>query len=106
MCFKGLVCISVPVSRVSLDHFGFVLLVGFVGFGFFQYRAKRLAGKNVSEMAYSVTSGTLNLAPSVHWSPAGLETLLTVSIGPVTVARPSAAAAGDGVLVSAGNVKL
>ena len=81
-----------------------MLLVGFVGFGFFQYRAKRLAGKNVSEMAYSVTSGTLNVAPSMHWSPAGLETLLTVSIGPVTVA--SAAAAGDGVLVSAGNVKL
>ena len=34
---------------VSLDHFGPVLLVSFVGFTFSQYRAKRLAGKNVSE---------------------------------------------------------
>ena len=42
---------------VSLDHFGFVLLV-LLGL-FFQYRAKRLAGKNVSKMTYSVSSGTL-----------------------------------------------
>jgi len=34
---------------VSPDHFGPVLLVSFVGFTFSQYRAKRLAGKNVSE---------------------------------------------------------
>jgi len=31
----------------------------------FQNRAKRLAWKNVSEMAYFVSSGTLNLAPSI-----------------------------------------
>jgi len=28
--------------------------------------AKRLAEKNVSEMTYFVSSGTLNLAPSIH----------------------------------------
>jgi len=42
---------------VSLDHFGFVLLV-LLGL-FFQYRAKRLAAKNVSKMTYFVSSGTL-----------------------------------------------
>jgi len=52
---------------VSLDHLGLVLLVSFVGFVFFStdYRAKRLAGKNVSELTYFVSSGTLNLAPSI-----------------------------------------
>ena len=32
----------------------------------FQNRAKRLAWKNVSEMTYFVSSGTLNLAPSIR----------------------------------------
>ena len=31
---------------------------------FFQYRAERLAGKNVSEITYFVSKGTLSLAPS------------------------------------------
>ena len=48
------------VKRVS------VCVCYFVGFGFFQYRAKRLARKNVSEMAYFVSSGTYNLAPSIR----------------------------------------
>jgi len=59
LCFcKGLVCIFV-CSCVSLDHFGFVFckLVWF-SLVFFQYRAKRLAGKNVSEMTYFVSSET------------------------------------------------
>ena len=34
MCFKGIVCIFVCFC-VSLDHFGFVLLV-LLGLGFFQ----------------------------------------------------------------------
>ena len=38
---------------VSLDHFGFVLLV-LLGVVFFHYRANRLAGKNVSEMTFCV----------------------------------------------------
>jgi len=46
---------------VSLGHFGFVSLVSFVGFSFFQYRAKRLAGKNVSKITYFVSSGTSKL---------------------------------------------
>jgi len=54
---NGLVCIF--VFFVSLGHFGFVfsnfVLLGLV---FFQYRAKRLAGKNVSEMTCFVSSGT------------------------------------------------
>jgi len=62
VCFKGLVCIL--VSCVSLDHFDCVLLV-FFGGGV-QYRAERLAGKNVSEMTYFVSSGTSNLTPSIH----------------------------------------
>ena len=45
------------VFRVSLDHFGFVfsnfILLGLV----FRYWAKKLAGKNVSEMTYFVSSG-------------------------------------------------
>ena len=45
---------------VSLDYFGLMLLVTFcwVGLCFFHYRAKRLAGKNVSETTYFVSSGT------------------------------------------------
>jgi len=46
---KGLVCIFVCFC-VSLDHFGFVLLV-LLG-SVFHYRSKRLAGKNVSKMTY------------------------------------------------------
>jgi len=42
-----------------------VLLVSFVGFGFFQYRAKRLAGKNISKTIYSASSRMLNLALSI-----------------------------------------
>jgi len=39
---------------VCLGHFGFVLLLSFVGFGFFQLQAKRLAGENnVSKMTYT-----------------------------------------------------
>ena len=57
MCFfvKGLVFIFVCFC-VSLDHFDFVLLV-LMGL-LFQYRAKRVAGKNVSEMTCFVSSGT------------------------------------------------
>jgi len=55
---NGLVCIFVFFC-VRLDHFGFVfdnfVLLGLV---FFQYRAKRLARKNFSEMNYFVSSGT------------------------------------------------
>ena len=49
--FMGFLC-------VSLDHFGFVFS-NFIllGLSLFQYRAKRLAGKNVSEMTYFVSSG-------------------------------------------------
>ena len=66
MVFEGSVCIFVCFC-VSLDRFGFVLLlVSFVGFVFFQFFAKRLAGKNVSEMAHFVSSSTLNLAPSIQ----------------------------------------
>ena len=54
---KGFVCIFVRFC-VSLDHCGFTLLVSFVGFGFFQYRAKRLAGQIVSEMTYVVSIET------------------------------------------------
>jgi len=45
----------------NLDHFCFVFSVLVLsGLVFFQYRAKRLAGKNVSEMTrgYFVSSGT------------------------------------------------
>ena len=55
VCFKSSVCIFVCFC-VSLDHFGFVLLV-LLGLVFFRYRAERLAGKNVSEMTYFVLSG-------------------------------------------------
>jgi len=57
VCFfvKGLVFIFVCFC-VSLDHFDFVLLV-LMGL-LFQYRAKRVAGKNVSEMTCFVSSGT------------------------------------------------
>ena len=37
-----------------------------LGLVLFQYRAKRLARKNVSKMAYFVSSGTYNLAPSIR----------------------------------------
>jgi len=50
---------------VSSDFFCFVLLVS-LGLVSFQYRAKRLAGKNVSEMTYFVSIGRLNLAPSIR----------------------------------------
>jgi len=53
------------VFGVFLYHFYFVLFVFFLGGGF-QYRAERLAGKNVSEMTYFVSSGTSNLTPSIH----------------------------------------
>ena len=56
---------------VSLDHFRFVLLV-LLGLAF-SVQAKRLAGKNVSEVTYFVSSGTQNLAPSI---PPGPETFL------------------------------
>jgi len=42
-----------------------MLLVSFVGFWFFQYRAKRLAGKNVFEMTHFLSSGTCLQVPSV-----------------------------------------
>jgi len=46
---------------VSLDHFGFafsnLVLLGL----FFYYLAKRLSGKDVSEMTYFMSSGTYNL---------------------------------------------
>ena len=43
--------------RPSLGHFVLVLLA-FVVLGLvFQYLAKRLAGKNISEMTYFVSSG-------------------------------------------------
>ena len=45
---EGLVCIFVSLY-VSLDHFVFVVLVSFVRFWFVQYRATRLAGKNLQE---------------------------------------------------------
>jgi len=54
---------------VSSDHFDFCCY--FCWFWYFQYRAKRLAGKNVSEMTYFVSSGKLNLAPScrvINWT--------------------------------------
>jgi len=51
-------CVSVLPLRFCI--------VSFVGFSSFQYRAKRFAGKNVFEMTYFVSSGTLNLAPSIH----------------------------------------
>jgi len=58
--FNGLVCML--CFCVSLDHFGFVfynsVLLGLV---FFQYRAKRLAVKKVSEMTDFVSSGTWHL---------------------------------------------
>jgi len=62
VCFKVNVwfvfsCFCVSFCA-SLDHFEFVLIVSFVGFGFFQYRAKRLAGKNVSNMTCFMSSGT------------------------------------------------
>jgi len=58
---KGFVCIFV-CSYVSLDHF-FVLLVNFVRFGFFQYRAKRCG--NISKMTYFVSS--FKLRPAYTW---------------------------------------
>ena len=54
--FKDLVCIFVRFC-VILCNFGFVLLF-LLGFVSFYYRAKRLTGKNVSEMTYFVSSGT------------------------------------------------
>ena len=36
-----------------------------LGLVLFQYRAKRLARKNISEITYFVSSGTLNLALSI-----------------------------------------
>jgi len=54
-------------ARPSLGHFVLVLLA-FVELGLvFQYLAKRLAGKNVSEMTYSTSSGTSNLGQSVFY---------------------------------------
>jgi len=40
-------------------------VVSFCWFCIFHYQANRLAGKNVFEMAYFVSSGMLNLAPSI-----------------------------------------
>jgi len=54
VCFFVKVYFVFCVFCVSLDDFGFVLSKLF---GFFQHRAKRLAGKNVSEMTYFVSSG-------------------------------------------------
>jgi len=54
---------------VNLDYFGLMLLVTFcwVGLCFFHYRAKRLAGKNVSETTYFVSSGTeKTMLPAYH----------------------------------------
>jgi len=47
--------------RVSLGHFVLVLLAFVVFDLVFQYLAERLAGKNVSEITYFVSSGTQNL---------------------------------------------
>ena len=44
---------------MSFCHFVYVLFA-FVVFSFLQYCAKRLAGKNVSEMTYFMSSGTQN----------------------------------------------
>jgi len=42
--------------------------VAFVAFGLIiQYLAKRLAAKNVSEMTYFTSGGTLNLNQSLSW---------------------------------------
>ena len=59
---KGVVYISMCFC-VNSDHFGLVLLLSFIGFGLFQYRSKRLAGKFISEMTCFVSSGRLNLVP-------------------------------------------
>jgi len=56
---SGLVCIFV-CFYFSLDHFTFVFSnLGLLD-DFFHYRAKRLTGKNVSEITYCESSGTLN----------------------------------------------
>ena len=66
VCFVG-VWLSLYYSVIlCLFRSLWFCVVGFAGFCFFQYRAKRLAGKNISEMTYSVSSGTLNLALSLH----------------------------------------
>jgi len=48
--------------RVTLDHFRFVVLLIFVGFGF----SVPSQEKNVSEMTYFVSSGTQNLTPFIR----------------------------------------
>jgi len=55
----GFLLVFFVCFRVTLHHFGFVLskliLLGLV---FFQYCAKRLAGKNVAEMTYLLSTET------------------------------------------------
>jgi len=64
-----------------------VLLVSFVGFGF-QYRAKRLAGKNISKTICSASSGMLNLALSIIYLAGMYVVLLVAGVGRVYIARP------------------
>ena len=42
---------------VCLDRFGFVLLVSFVGFGFFSTEPRDWLGRSVPEMTYFVSTG-------------------------------------------------
>ena len=65
MGFKGLACIFVCLC-VSLDHFGFALLVNFVGFVFFSVPSKEIGWEERLEMIYFVSIGTWNLAPSIY----------------------------------------
>jgi len=81
-----LVCIFVRFC-VCLDHFSFVLLVVSLNLFFFQYRAERLAGKNVSEITYFVSKGTLSLAPSCIQITAATRNVDVISLLP-QVYRP------------------
>ena len=62
------VCFKCVTSFCMLVYITSVLCCQFCWVWFFQqaYRAKRLAGKNVSEITYLVSSRTLNLTPSIH----------------------------------------
>jgi len=71
MCFlyRYYLCVS-----VILDHFAFVFFkLVLLRLVFFQYQAKRLAGKNVSEMTCFVSSGTSNVAPFPIFVPVWLD---------------------------------
>jgi len=67
-----MLCSARPAVRPELEFVTYTAAeFDWIGRNFFHYRAKRLAGKTVSEITCFVSSGTLNLAPSILPSRSG-----------------------------------